>query len=118
MNLTKNFTMDELKCKHCGKCEMQFDLLNSLQTLRDLFGKPLRISSGYRCEEHNKAVGGAEDSQHTKGVAVDIDTSRMSASDKLNLLELITKVGFTGVGVAKTFFHVDTRKTEKSFWTY
>ena len=43
-----------------------------LQPLRDFLGKPVVISSGYRCPELNKAVGGVKNSQHMKGEAADI----------------------------------------------
>lgn len=43
-----------------------------IQPLRDAWGKPLAINSGYRCPEVNKAVGGVPTSQHTKGEAADV----------------------------------------------
>ena len=43
-----------------------------IQPLRDAWGKPLAINSGYRCPEVNKAVGGAPTSQHAKGEAADV----------------------------------------------
>lgn len=45
---------------------------NVLQPLRDAWGKPLKINSGYRCPELNKAVGGVATSQHVKGEAADV----------------------------------------------
>lgn len=45
-----------------------------LQPLRDTYGKPIRISSGYRCAELNRLVGGVASSQHTKGEAADCVT--------------------------------------------
>ena len=45
---------------------------NVLQPLRDAYGKPITINSGYRCAELNKKVGGVATSQHTKGQAADI----------------------------------------------
>lgn len=46
-----------------------------LQPLRDIVGHPLRISSGYRCAELNREVGGVPTSQHTKGEAADIEAA-------------------------------------------
>jgi len=43
-----------------------------LQPLRDAWGKPLAINSGFRCPEVNRAVGGVPTSQHTKGEAADV----------------------------------------------
>lgn len=43
-----------------------------LNPIREAYGKPITISSGYRCPALNKAVGGVATSQHTKGEAVDM----------------------------------------------
>lgn len=52
---------------------------NLLEPLRNIIGKPICVSSGYRCEELNKAVGGSSTSQHRYGQAVDIYVNGMSA---------------------------------------
>ena len=46
---------------------------NVFQPLRDHFGVPIGISSGYRCKTLNKAIGGSKYSQHMIGEALDID---------------------------------------------
>lgn len=43
-----------------------------VQKARDHFGKPIRISSGYRCLALNNAIGGAKNSQHKTGEAMDV----------------------------------------------
>jgi len=58
---------------------------NVLQPLRDWYGKPITISSGYRCPALCEAVGSTKTSQHSKGEAVDIDTLK----DNLKLFEWI-----------------------------
>lgn len=45
---------------------------NILDPLRDMYGKPIIVNSGYRSPELNKAVGGVETSQHVQGLAADI----------------------------------------------
>ena len=45
---------------------------NILDPLRERYGKPITVNSGYRCLELNKAVGGSKTSQHMKGLAADI----------------------------------------------
>lgn len=47
---------------------------NVLDPLREWYGKPIMVNSGYRCEELNKAVKGSKTSQHMSGQAADIDT--------------------------------------------
>lgn len=54
-----------------------------LDPLREWYGKPIYINSGYRCKALNKAVGGARNSQHTKGQAVDFDTRSKKDNEKL-----------------------------------
>ena len=46
---------------------------NVLQPLRDMLGRPIYISSGYRCPELNRRIGGATNSQHMAGQAADIE---------------------------------------------
>lgn len=55
---------------------------NVFQPIRDYFGKPIIISSGYRSEKLNKAIGGSLTSQHSKGEAMDIDNDGTSVSNK------------------------------------
>ena len=54
-----------------------------LQPLRDAWGGPIFINSGYRSPELNKAVGGVETSQHTKGMAADCGVTDPYALAKL-----------------------------------
>ena len=90
MRLSKNFTYEELtrsataerkglinrpKTKEEEKKvieNLKALCMEVLQPLRDYLGKPVVISSGYRSEEVNRAVGGVKGSQHLKGEAVDI----------------------------------------------
>jgi len=78
------FQPEEFDCK-CSKCrtnnegrgaEMMDDyFLQMLDDARHKAGVPFRITSGYRCIAHNRAVGGVKDSAHTKGLAADIACS-------------------------------------------
>ena len=83
--ITKNFTLSELVASDTAtrlgidnvpdkKAEANLRLLATtiLQPLRDKYGKPITVTSGYRCKELNKAVGGSATSQHLKGEASDI----------------------------------------------
>jgi uncharacterized protein YcbK (DUF882 family) len=106
----KFFKEHEFFCKHCGKIiPMDFPLINGLDYLREIFGVPITITSGYRCPVHNKNVGGAKNSFHTTGKAADISVARK------NLLPLIYKVAivskrFNGIGLSEhgNFIHLDT----------
>lgn len=61
---------------------------NVLQPLRDAWGEPLKVNSGYRCKALNAAVGGVPTSQHVKGEAADI-----AAGDPVKLARLAVKLG-------------------------
>lgn len=56
-----------------------------LEPLRVAYGKPITITSGYRCEKLNKAVGGVSTSAHLRGYAADI-TSEEGASELFNFI--------------------------------
>ena len=120
MRLSRNFIDHEFKCPCCSKVNMNSNLLYQLQKLRDSFGYPLKINSGYRCIAHNLSIGGAKNSQHLVGKAVDISTTGMTGAQKHQLLTLILRLGtFKGVGIASTFIHVDTRDAVTPImWTY
>ncbi len=53
-------------------------LAHRLQALRDIVGKPVVITSGYRTPEHNRRIGGVQDSYHTRGMAADITIPGMA----------------------------------------
>ena len=63
-----------------------------LDPLREAFGKPIVVNSGYRCEKLNKAVGGASGSQHRTGQAADIEAYSRKPEDNRRLFELIRQL--------------------------
>ncbi len=89
--LTRSDTANRLKIDNTPSQEVIDNLTalvdNVLDPLRELYGKPIRITSGYRCPRLNKAVGGVSNSQHLTGQAADI-TLRDKAKNK-ELFELI-----------------------------
>lgn len=50
--------------------------LHIFQPCRNHFGKPLRVTSGYRSEALNEAIGGSKKSQHSKGEALDMQSTK------------------------------------------
>lgn len=83
--ISKNFTLDELTASATAKqmhiinapgvdevCNLCALVHNVLQPLRDAMGESIKIGSGYRCPQLNKAVGGVPNSQHMKGEAADL----------------------------------------------
>ena len=103
-----HFQPSELACKGSGALMVDEIALDRLDRLRDLWGKPLVINSGYRSPAHNRKVDGAKNSQHLYGRAFDISTFGWSDEDYDALYELAKDVGFTGFGFYADFLHVDT----------
>ena len=98
-----------------GKMNKEF--LFKLDEARMLAGTPFRITSGYRTDAHNKKVGGVKGSSHTKGCAVDIAVN--SGLQRSAIVCALAKIGFTRIGIAKTFVHVDLDKEKQnSIWLY
>ena len=54
-----------------------------LQPLRDIYQKPMKVNSGYRCKELNEIAGGVPSSQHVKGEAADIHTGSQTETFRL-----------------------------------
>lgn len=76
-----------------------------LQPLRDAYGKPLHVNSGYRCPELNKAVGGVATSQHVKGEAADIRTGSQTESYRLARLAKNLHLPYDQMILYPTFVH-------------
>jgi len=107
-----NFTPAELACKGTGKVMIDERSLDLLQSLRTMLGKPIYVNSAYRSPKHNKAVGGASQSQHKLARAYDVD---MKNHDPSNFESMARGAGFTGFGFyppkpngGHNFIHVDT----------
>lgn len=109
MLLLKNFSVEELMCPCCKKANFDPKLLELLQSLRDKVGFALTINSGYRCEKHNKEIGGSPHSQHLLGKAVDLSIKNLNGEQKHALLNAAFAQGFTGVGIYSNFLHFDVR---------
>lgn len=91
--LTKSDTAIKKKINNNPNKEIENNLnqliTNILDPLREAWGNPIIVSSGYRCSALNKAVGGASTSQHLLGQAADIHTKSNSREDNKKLFELI-----------------------------
>lgn len=68
-------------------------IANVLDPLREAWGKPIIVNSGFRCERLNKAVGGAAGSQHKTGEAADIEAVTRDPADNRRLFDLVLKLG-------------------------
>ena len=122
--ITPNFSVNEMTCKcRCGTAEMDTKFMRMLQELRDQMQRPLRVSSGRRCDHHNDAVSNAKNKMngvHTLGKASDI---LISGERAMLLFEKARKIGFSGIGLSQQgphqdrFVHLDT-KPRKALWSF
>ncbi len=72
IRLTEHFRLREFECPCCRCVQVSPALLHGLEELRGLWGKPVIITSGYRCAENNLWVKGVPNSLHMRGRAADI----------------------------------------------
>ena len=89
--LIKSKTADKLGIDNTPPDDVMDNLLlliEELDRIRDEFGSPIYVNSGYRCKELNKAVGGVPNSAHLKGLAADI-----TSKDNKKLFQLIKEKG-------------------------
>lgn len=121
-----NFTEAELACRHTGRNLMHPETMARLQRVRDHYGRPMRISSGYRDPSHPAERGKAQPGAHAMGRAVDV---LVHGADALQLIVIALAQGFHGIGVqqkgphASRFIHLDDMHTESGFqrpaiWSY
>lgn len=80
---TEHFKLSEFKCKHCGKVVLKQALIDMLEKIRVKIGVPITVECGYRCPDHNKAVGGVSNSAHLSGEAADIRMSTKFGSNRV-----------------------------------
>jgi zinc D-Ala-D-Ala carboxypeptidase len=69
--MIENFTAQEFECPCCEYQNMEDEFIAILNRVQDDWNTPLHIDSGYRCQMHNYAIGGAPSSAHMFGEAVD-----------------------------------------------
>lgn len=115
--LSPHFKACELQCK-CGKghdFQLDDDLITKLETIFDaLHCSSITISSGFRCVDHDKAVGGSGSGQHTLGKAADICCCDAAGKPIVSYLVCCAAqdVGFSGIArINDTYTHCDTRSS-------
>ena len=77
--LSEHFTVDEFQCNHCGKCIVDMRIIDLAEKVRAyLGGYAMHVHCGYRCPAHNAASGGAKNSQHMYGRALDFHINELT----------------------------------------
>lgn len=113
--LNEYFNSNEFDCQGNGCCSetlINEKLVEYLRDIRKHFNAPITITSAYRCTKHNRNVGGATGSRHTKGDAADIVVKGVAP---LKVAQYAESIGIKGIGLYSNFVHIDTRD-KKSFW--
>lgn len=101
----KNFSKWEFDCKHTGENKMVPEFIDILQQIRNTFGKPMVISSGYRHWTHPVEIHKDNPGEHTYGMAADIKVHGTWAMD---LLVIAYGYGIKRIGVQQ-YGDVDKR---------
>lgn len=118
VKLSENFKVKEFACKS-GDDIILIDtqLIDILQKIRQHFGKTITINSAYRTPSYNISIGGVSNSQHTRGTAADIVVNGISPDKVAQYAEyLMPKSG--GIGLYKTFTHIDVRENRARWYNY
>ena len=123
--MAKYFSDKEMACQHCGAMKADPDFMTALDSLREAYGKPLAVNSGYRCPEHPIEARKARAGAHSTGKAADLSVSRGEAYELLKLAIATGK--FTGIGIQQKgsgrFIHLDTCEEPEmsprpTIWSY
>lgn len=115
-DLIKDFSTHEFACPCCGDVLIDRYLINKLQQTRDLVGAPLVITSGFRCDKENAAIGGSEGSAHLKGQAVDIAAT--TGKLRFAIVEALITVGFRRIGVYQNHIHADIDQAKQQCYLW
>ncbi len=114
----KHFRAEEFVCKHCGKVIIESQLIEILERLREHLRKPVIITNAYRCEGHNRAIGGVPNSAHVRGYAVDVKV--LSSQTRYKVIKFLMGEGVSRIGVGEDFIHfdLDPEKPKNVIWHY
>ena len=115
MQINKNFNIKEFEPKDGAKTPAEAvvrikRIANELQILRTIIEQPIIVNSGYRSKEHNKKVGGVENSLHLIGLAVDIHIKGLNSKVLYLIIENLIKrkiMNNGGLGLYDNFVHYD-----------
>ena len=117
METFKYFKIGDFDCQQTGNNKMDTGFIHRLDLLRAACGFPFHITSGYRDPEgHSIEKAKQTPGTHARGIAADIAVS--GGRQRMQIVQHATALGFTGVGVAKGFVHVDIRDADPVLWCY
>jgi len=112
----KYFKLEDFNCQETTENKMDENFIHKLDQLREACGFPFYITSGYRSPKHSIEKRKKFPGQHCQGIAADIAVT--GGAQRMEIIKHAAALGFTGIGVAKTFVHVDTRTSTPMAWCY
>ena len=124
MLITPNFSTAEMACHCCHKSDMDEEFMRVLQSIRDEIQRPLKVTSGYRCDKHPIEAGKIKPGSHNTGSACDVQCTGRDAYDLLKLFCADDRVKGIGVNQSgrhhKRYLHVDviTNSPRPNLWSY
>ena len=110
----EHFALDECVCPCCNEIildKLVYLHLIKLDKMRKEYGFPLVITSGHRCDKHNKEVRGAKNSWHLR-FATDVRPEIGREEDLHKLYKLALTMEWGGIGLYDSWIHLDMRPTE------
>ena len=105
MKVSPHFDSLELACPCCLELVVKHELVEKIEIARVGVARPFIVNSGFRCDSHNRAVGGVPESAHLFGWALDIHCNH--SNFRYLLISNLLLAGFTRIGVYRYFVHVD-----------
>ena len=111
---SKYFKLQEFNCNDGTPVPEEYyenvqDLMDNLDVIREHFGYPINVNSGYRTPDYNKAIGGAKNSQHLTASAADIRLNVTPSVVQKAIKQLMEddKIKKGGLGIYSNFTHYD-----------
>jgi uncharacterized protein YcbK (DUF882 family) len=105
IRVAPHFVLREFQCRCCGCVKLSPGLLERLEDLREALGRPIIVTSGYRCPAHNRAVGGAARSLHMAGRAADVTAA---LGEQARVAEIARELWLTEIlpGGRRNYIHL------------
>jgi len=104
--LSDHFNLKEFECPCCHRVRIDNRLIPLLELVRAEFGKPIIITSGYRCPAHNAVIFGSPNSDHIYGWAADIIIEGVTGRDLAKVVACYMKEGRIGIYKKDSHVHV------------
>ena len=102
----------------CSFGYMDLNFMKLLDNARHISNSPFVPTSAFRSVEHEIEQGRSGTSSHTKGIAIDLAVK--NSKQRFDILNALLSTGFTRIGIAKNFIHVDLDKAKSQtvIWDY